>query len=83
MSRFQQGSLLKMKRKSAPDVWVFRWYSYKGGKRRYMKRTVGTVVEFPQRRDAEKALLSFRYTINSPGRSTGEGLRPHYPLPTA
>jgi site-specific recombinase XerD len=65
MSRFQQGSLLKMKRKGAPDVWVFRWYSYKGGKRRYMKRTIGTVVEFPQRRDAEKALLSFRYTINS------------------
>ena len=29
-----------------------------------MKRTMGTAVEFPQRRDAEKALLSFRYTIN-------------------
>jgi integrase len=65
MSRFQQGSLLRMKRKGAPDAWVFRWYEHKNGKRRYMKRTIGTVVEFPQRRDAEKALLSFRYTINS------------------
>ncbi len=65
MSRFQQGSLLRMKRKGAPDAWVFRWYEHKNGRRRYMKRTIGTVVEFPQRRDAEKALLSFRYTINS------------------
>ena len=65
MSRFQQGSLLKMKRKGAPDVWVFRWYEQKNGRRRYMKRTIGTVVEFPQRRDAQQALLSFRYTINS------------------
>jgi integrase len=65
MSRFQQGSLLKMKRKGAPDVWVFRWYEYKGGKRTYMKRVVGTVIEFPQRRDAEKTLVSFRININS------------------
>jgi hypothetical protein len=26
MSRFQQGSLLSMKRKGAPDAWVFPWY---------------------------------------------------------
>ena len=26
MSRFQQGSLFKLERKSRPDVWVFRWY---------------------------------------------------------
>jgi integrase len=65
MSRFQQGSLLRMKRKGTPDIWVFRWYEHKNGKRRYMKRTMGTVVEFPQRRDVERALLSFRYTINS------------------
>jgi integrase len=65
MSRFQQGSLLKMKRKGAPDVWAFRWYEHKNGKRTYMKRIIGTVIEFPQRRDAEKALLSFRININS------------------
>jgi integrase len=65
MSRFQQGSLLRMRRKGTPDIWVFRWYEHKNGKRRYMKRTMGTVVEFPQRRDAERALLSFRYAINS------------------
>jgi hypothetical protein len=50
MSRFQQGSLLKSKRKDTPDVWVSRWYGYKGGKRRYMKRTIGTVIEFLMKR---------------------------------
>ena len=28
MSRFQQGSLFKLERKSRPDVWVFRWYDF-------------------------------------------------------
>jgi site-specific recombinase XerD len=54
-----------MKRKGAPDVWAFRWYEHTSGKRRYMKRTIGTVIELPHRRDAEKALLSFRCNINS------------------
>jgi site-specific recombinase XerD len=54
-----------MKRKGAPDTWAFRWYEHEGGKRRYMKRTIGTVIELPHRRDAEKALLSFRCNINS------------------
>jgi hypothetical protein len=35
MSRFQQGSFLKQKRKSGPDVWVFRWYDETSGKRTY------------------------------------------------
>jgi integrase len=65
MSRFQQGSLSKMKRKGSPDVWVFRWYDSFNGKRTYKKKPIGTVVEYPQRRDAEKAVLSFRITINS------------------
>ena len=30
-----------------------------------MKRVIGTVIEFPQRRDAEKTLVSFRININS------------------
>jgi Helix-turn-helix domain len=65
MSRFQQGSLLKMRGKGARDVWVFRCYGYKGGDRSYMKRIIGTVIEFPQPRNAEKTLVSFRVNINS------------------
>lgn len=65
MSRFQQGSLLKMKRKGSPDVWVFRWYENATGERTYKKRTIGSVAEMPTRRDAEKAVLSLRININA------------------
>ncbi len=65
MSRFQQGSLLKMKRKGCSDVWVFRWYDSATGTRMYKKRTVGNVAEMPTRRDAEKAILSLRININA------------------
>ena len=65
MSRFQQGSLSKMKRKNSPDVWIFRWYDNVSGARTYKKRTVGSVAELPARRDAEKAVLSLRININA------------------
>jgi hypothetical protein len=65
MSRFQQGSLLKMKRKGSPDVWVFRWYENATGTRIYKKRIIGSVGEMPTRRDAEKAVVSLRININS------------------
>ena len=64
MSRFQQGSLLKQKRKSGPDVWVFRWYDDTNGTRKYKKRVLGTVTDMPLRRDAEKAVADFRANIN-------------------
>jgi hypothetical protein len=41
MSRLQQGSLLRLKRKAGPDVWVFRWYDETDGTRTYRKRTIG------------------------------------------
>ena len=65
MSRIQQGSLLKLKRKAGPDVWVFRWYDETSGTRTYRKRTLGTVVRYPHLRDAEKAADALRNTINS------------------
>jgi integrase len=64
MSRFQQGSLLKLKRKSGPDVWVFRWYDETNGTRTYRKRTLGTVRDMPSRKDAERAVAEFRANIN-------------------
>lgn len=65
MSRLQQGSLLKLKRKVGPDVWVFRWYEETNGTRTYRKRTLGTVARYPHLRDAEKAADALRNTINS------------------
>jgi len=80
MSRFQQGSILKLKRKSGPDVWVFRWYDESSGTRTYKKRTLGTVAEMPQKRDAEKAVASFRANINAEVRvpETVSDLTAHY-----
>ncbi len=65
MSRLQQGSLLKLKRKVGPDVWVFRWYEETNGTRTYRKRTLGTVARYPHLRDAEKAADALRNAINS------------------
>ena len=80
MSRFQQGSLLKLKRKNSPDVWVFRWYDETNGTRTYKKRTLGKVTDMPLRRNAEKAVADFRANINVEVRvpQTVSDLAAHY-----
>jgi integrase len=65
MSRLQEGSLLRLKRKTGPDAWVFRWYDESNGTRRYRKTVVGTVDRLRTRHDAETAVLSLRRNINS------------------
>jgi integrase len=65
MSRFQQGSLFKVERKSVPDVWVFRWYENSLGKRIYKKQIIGRVTELRNRRDAEKTVIPLRSSINA------------------
>jgi integrase len=65
MSRFQNGSLLKIKRRNGEQVWAFRWYESPGGSRTYRKRIVGTVAQLPCRRDAERAVSSLRININA------------------
>jgi integrase len=79
-TRYQKGSLLKRKRKSVPDTWVFRWYEHAGGKRTYRTQTVGTVATLPLHRDAEKAVAALRVKINSEIRSpeTVSDLAAHY-----
>lgn len=62
--RYQRGSLSLLKRKSQPDTWVFRYYAEEGGRRAYKKKIVGTVVEFPKRKDAEKAVSQLRVDVN-------------------
>ncbi len=53
MSRIQQGSLLRLKRQTGPDVWVLRWYDETNGTRTYRKRTLGTIIRYPHQRDAD------------------------------
>jgi len=53
-----------MKRKSLPDAWYFRYYTVENGKKVYKRRFVGTVVELPKQKDAEKAVQGFRVDVN-------------------
>jgi integrase len=62
--RYQRGSLRTMKRKSLPDAWYFRFYTEENGKKVYKRRFVGTVIEFPKRKDAEKAVQQLRVDAN-------------------
>jgi len=64
VNRFQQGSLFKLERKSRPDVWAFRWYENTSGKRTYKKKIIGSVAQLRNRREAEKAVVALRSSIN-------------------
>ncbi len=79
-TRFQQGSLMRAKNKTTPDTWFFRYYESRDGRRVHRNLKIGSVVKFPLRKDAEKAVLSFRATINSEARTpeTLHDLVAHY-----
>jgi integrase len=78
--RFQHGSLMRVKNKTTDDTWFFRYYEDVDGKRVYRKHRIGSVREFPHRRDAEKAVMSLRAKVNSEVRSpeTVNELIEHY-----
>jgi hypothetical protein len=79
-TRFQQGSLMRVKNETAPDTWFFRFYEDRGDRRVHRNLKIGSVRELPLRRDAEKAVLSLRAKINSEVRSpeTVNDLVAHY-----
>jgi integrase len=53
-----------MERKSRPDVWVFRWYDNTSGKRIYKKQIIGSIAQIRSKREAEKAVVALRSSIN-------------------
>jgi hypothetical protein len=65
MSRIQRGSLLRLKRKAGPDVWVFRWYDETNGTRTYRKRTLGTVVRYGLAKELVYATEKLRLRVAS------------------
>lgn len=79
-NRFQNGSLTLVKNKKADDSWLFRYYEDVGGKRVHRNIKIGTVLQYPRRRDAEKAVLSLRSNINTGVRApqTVNDLVAHY-----
>ena len=68
--RYQRGSLSILKRKREPNCWMFRYYAEESGRRVYKKQFVGTVVEFPKRKDAERAVTQLRVNINQGAKHT-------------
>src|SRR6516225_5083067 len=74
--RYQNGCLFKEKRKSGPDVWVFRYRDGQANK----KEQIGTVEQFKTKSDARKACEALRTNINRDARSprTVGDLTDHY-----
>jgi integrase len=65
-TRYQKGSLKRIKREGGREVWVFRWQETQtGGTRRPRKLVVGSVEDFPTERRAWLAVDSLRLNINS------------------
>ena len=79
-TRFQQGSLMRVKNKTTPDTWFFRYYEDRDGQRVHRNLKIGSVVDFPLRKDAERAVLCLRAKINTEVRTpeTVHDLVAHY-----
>jgi integrase len=58
--RYQNGCLLKERRKTGPAVWVFRYRDGHANR----KEQIGTVEQFPTKSAAQKACQSLRKQIN-------------------
>jgi hypothetical protein len=73
---------MRVKNKTTSDTGFFRYYENQGGRRVHRNLKIGSVQEFPLRRDAEKAVLSLRANINSGVRTpeTVNDLVAHYTL---
>jgi integrase len=65
-TRYQQGSIRRVKRRKGPDVWVFRWRNTTtDGSRKETTRMIGTILEYRTKAAAVKAAEKLRININS------------------
>lgn len=72
---YQNGHLKRERRKTGPDVWIFRWRETAAdGRRVNRKIVVGTVEQYKTDAAANKAVAAFRININE--ESTRTGLQP-------
>jgi integrase len=56
---------MRVKNKTTPATWFFRYYEDRDGRRVHRNLKIGSVRELPTRKDAEKAVLALRAKINS------------------
>lgn len=60
-TRYQNGCLVREKRKSGPAVWIFR---YRDAQNVHRKHIVGTVEEYKTKADAKRATEQLRVNLN-------------------
>ena len=73
-TRYQQGSVQRERRRSGPDVWIFRWYETEtDGKSKYRKVIVGTVDTLANETSALKAAQALRIDANQETPQAGTG----------
>ena len=73
-TRYQQGSVQRERRRSGPDVWIFRWYETgTDGKNKYRKAIVGTVISLANEASALKAAQALRIDPNQQTPQAGTG----------
>ncbi len=64
-TRYQQGSVQREKRRSGPDVWIFRWRETgPNGMSKQRKAIVGTVTTLLTEASALKAAQALRINAN-------------------
>ncbi len=65
-TRYQEGSIERVKRVKGPDVWVYRWRELDEDDRRIQrKKVIGDVDCYPTKASAKKAVENFRAEINA------------------
>lgn len=86
-TRYQNGSVQREKRRSGPDVWIFRWRETgTDGESKYRKAIVGTVETLTNEASALKAAQALRIDANQQtpqaeaGPKTVASLVAHYRL---
>lgn len=62
---YQYGTLVPEPRRRGPDVWVYRFFENRKGKRVRRKAIVGTLEEIPLRAEAERACEKLRLAANA------------------
>jgi hypothetical protein len=58
VTRYQQGSIERVRRAKGPDVWVYRFRQEVDGERVHRSHIIGTVKEYKSKADAKRAIIS-------------------------
>ena len=62
---YQYGTLVPEPRRRGPDIWVYRFFENRNGRRVRRKVLVGTLDKLPKRADAERACENLRLAANA------------------